>query len=163
MFYVKSDALEFLFDRWGDYRLKPRKRIVPGLWADLQRLLPDYPAPQSLLFWAVVLRLPELNTEEMPTTMVRFFEWCGFDAFAGARTQRMADAFRKYVELTMKGQSVDKAARAALQLPESGELTKKAIQDAYKALAKQHHPDVGGDAAEFQRITAAKDQLMQAV
>ena len=54
-------------------------------------------------------------------------------------------------------------ARGILGLPKGVELTTKAISDAYKSLARKHHPDAGGDASKFQRITEAKDRLMLTV
>ena len=53
-----------------------------------------------------------------------------------------------------------KEARSVLDLPEGVELTKKAINDADKSLARVHHPEAGGDASKFQRIAEAKDRLM---
>ncbi len=52
-----------------------------------------------------------------------------------------------------------------LGLPDQGtDLTRKAINDAYKALAKQLHPDHnGGDAAQFIRIKEARDRLLHTV
>lgn len=35
---------------------------------------------------------------------------------------------------------------------------KRAIQNAYRALAKVHHPDAGGDAEMFKRLRAAYEQ-----
>jgi len=37
------------------------------------------------------------------------------------------------------------------------------IKDAYRRLAMRHHPDRGGDVAEFQKITAAYNELIEAV
>jgi hypothetical protein len=36
-----------------------------------------------------------------------------------------------------------------------------AIEKAYRDLVKAAHPDVGGDAAEFRALTAARDSLMR--
>lgn len=35
-------------------------------------------------------------------------------------------------------------------------LTREAIKIAYRALAKKHHPDAGGDAAQFAQVDRAK-------
>ena len=40
--------------------------------------------------------------------------------------------------------------------------TKDEIKNAFRALAKVHHPDVGGDVDDFKRLRAAYDQGMQA-
>ena len=63
----------------------------------------------------------------------------------------------------LQGRKISSAdARQVLGLPEMGtELTRKAINDAYKQLAKQHHPDTdGGDADRFQRLVAARERLL---
>ena len=57
----------------------------------------------------------------------------------------------------------DSAAREILGLPNATDLTAKAIGEAYKSLARKHHPDAGGDADQFQRITEAKERLMLTV
>ena len=41
--------------------------------------------------------------------------------------------------------------------------TESQIRSAFRAAAKQHHPDVGGDAEMFKRITEAHDVLKGAV
>jgi hypothetical protein len=42
----------------------------------------------------------------------------------------------------------------------SSHATKEEVTLAYRRLASQHHPDNGGDAAEFRRVTAARDALL---
>lgn len=37
-----------------------------------------------------------------------------------------------------------------------------AIVNAYRSLAKVHHPDAGGNAADFQRLRAAYEQALAA-
>ena len=62
---------------------------------------------------------------------------------------------------TMSGKPSSDSDRATLGLPPEAELTRKAINDAYKQLAKQHHPDAeGGDADRFQRLVAARERLL---
>lgn len=39
--------------------------------------------------------------------------------------------------------------------------TREAVKSAYKLLAKQHHPDAGGDAEMMKRVNAAYDLLMK--
>jgi len=46
-----------------------------------------------------------------------------------------------------------------LELPKL--VTKKDIQKQYRFLAKKYHPDLGGDAAEMERINAAYRLLMK--
>ena len=38
---------------------------------------------------------------------------------------------------------------------------REVIRAAFRALARLHHPDIGGDTAAMQRITAAYDELMR--
>lgn len=40
-------------------------------------------------------------------------------------------------------------------------ITKERVVNAYKTLAKEHHPDVGGDPTEFTRIKQARDLLLK--
>lgn len=54
----------------------------------------------------------------------------------------------------------DKQHRAALNLPATGKLEVVQIKSAFRKLAQKHHPDVGGDTEEFQRITRARDYLL---
>ena len=42
-------------------------------------------------------------------------------------------------------------------------LTRKGINDAYRVMAKRHHPDVGGDPSQFHRLAEAKDRLLLSV
>ena len=46
-----------------------------------------------------------------------------------------------------------------LELPKL--ITKKDIQQQYRFLAKKHHPDVGGDASDMERLNAAYRLLMK--
>ena len=36
------------------------------------------------------------------------------------------------------------------------------VRAAFRALARQHHPDAGGDAASFRRLVTARDTLLEA-
>jgi curved DNA-binding protein CbpA len=35
------------------------------------------------------------------------------------------------------------------------------IEEAYRKLAMQHHPDRGGDAREMARVNAARDEMLE--
>jgi curved DNA-binding protein CbpA len=58
---------------------------------------------------------------------------------------------------------------AALPAPEqpfqvlgvSANATEQEIEDAYRKLAADHHPDRGGDEQTMMRINRARDQLME--
>jgi DnaJ-class molecular chaperone len=40
------------------------------------------------------------------------------------------------------------------------EAEQAAIRNAYRALARRHHPDAGGDSAEFKRLRQAYEQAL---
>ena len=48
-----------------------------------------------------------------------------------------------------------------LGLPLGRRLSGPEIHQAYKRVAKRVHPDAGGNAREFQEISAARDALMK--
>lgn len=55
----------------------------------------------------------------------------------------------------------EKVHREVLELPAEGELDATCIKAAYRRLAKQAHPDVGGSHEHFVRITEARDILLE--
>ncbi len=166
-------AIDYLLRRLPDLGLKPYRKLCAGLWQQLEQVvqwadlksehLSSVPARRAL-FWGVVLRLDHLGTD-VPTDSARFLEWCRFTVHqehaSRARQQSSDDLDRRLFDF---GAMSDAQAREVLGLPAQGtELTRTAINDAYKAHARQHHPDAGGDAARFQRITKARDRLLLAV
>ncbi|MFG1300871.1 J domain-containing protein [Xanthobacter sp. V3C-3] len=50
--------------------------------------------------------------------------------------------------------------RAALDLPAEGALEPAQINAAFRRMAKSAHPDAGGSAADYRRISEARDALM---
>lgn len=50
--------------------------------------------------------------------------------------------------------------RFALSLPQHGPLTAEQIEDAFRRAVKHAHPDTGGSAEAFRRVTAARDALL---
>ena len=52
---------------------------------------------------------------------------------------------------------------AAIQKLRSWPVTEGEIQSAHRACAKEHHPDVGGDATKFKKIQRARDEALQAI
>jgi hypothetical protein len=50
--------------------------------------------------------------------------------------------------------------RVALNLPQHGPLTAEQIEDAFRRAVKHTHPDTGGSAEAFRRVTAARDALL---
>lgn len=69
------------------------------------------------------------------------------------------------------GQMVEQAFTGFVSLPApeqpwqvlgvSSHATRDEIEDAYRRLASQHHPDKGGDTHQMARINAARDALLQ--
>jgi hypothetical protein len=50
--------------------------------------------------------------------------------------------------------------RGVLNLPNHGPVSKSEIEFAFRKAAKTSHPDVGGQAEEFKRVSEAKDALL---
>ena len=107
------------------------------------------------LFWGVVLRLDQLEGPP-PADPVAFYSWSQLAAYAGhtaaAPLQRLGDL--------LAGRMLEQEARTLLRLPESGPLAPGAIRDAYRAQARDNHPDTGGDRGRFERLTVARDRLL---
>jgi hypothetical protein len=110
---------------------------------------------RRLLFWGVVLRLDQLEGPP-PAAPAAFYRWCQLAATTGQ------DPFQSLRDLgdLMAGRMRSTDARALLQLPETKPLDPAAIRSAYRAEARQHHPDAGGDPQRFERLTAARDRLL---
>ncbi len=51
-------------------------------------------------------------------------------------------------------------ARQRLHLPLAGRLTTLRVNQAWKSLAAEHHPDRGGDHDAMQRVNGARDLLL---
>lgn len=97
----------------------------------------------------------------MPTTGGPFAEWCGLKTYTDHQERKDAGDWDDFIGILKKEKWTTEGARIALGLPKHGtDLTTKAINDAFKSLAKIHHPDAGGDPAKFQRINEAKDRLL---
>ena len=165
-------AIDYLLRRLPDLGLKPYRKPCPGLWTQLDALLHvsvackgdalrSVPARRAL-FWGVVLRLDHLDAE-LPTDSDRFLEWCQFTVHQEHAQRRDHHQAGKLFDLLSDRITTDRA-REILGLPPAGtDLTRKAINDAYRDLARQHHPDHGGDATRFQRITEARERLLLAL
>lgn len=68
----------------------------------------------------------------------------------------LAQAFAGYAALPAPGQAYKRPWYVVLNVDAGA--TPEEIKKAFTALAKRHHPDVGGDAATFAEITAAKEE-----
>lgn len=168
-------AKQFLLDGLEAVGIKTRSKLVMSVWIDLQKLVPAaVPTEDTLLeggwilpedaltarclFWGTVIRLAT-SEGEPPTLPSEFLEWSGYavhQSHAERKTNQRWDDFARM----MRGKPSGLDDRQTLNLPADAVLTRKGINDAYKALAKQHHPDAGGEAARFQRITEARDRLL---
>ncbi len=109
-----------------------------------------------MLFWGVVLRLEQLEGPP-PADPSDFYRWCQLDAYAkhargGNPMGRLADLFA--------GRMSPDEARVVLDLPISGPLAPGAIRSAYRSMAREHHPDAGGDRSKFERLSQARDRLL---
>jgi len=63
--------------------------------------------------------------------------------------------------MPMKSSTPEERCRELLGLPLDRRLSEREIHRAYKLLAKRVHPDAGGNAESFLRISAAHDVLMK--
>lgn len=105
------------------------------------------------LFWGVILRLDQLQGPP-PADPEAFYSWCQLQAYEGHHTPTTG------LGDLLTGRMQETEARALLQLPTSGPLDPGAIRVAYRAQARHHHPDAGGDRHRFEQLAAARDRLM---
>jgi hypothetical protein len=61
------------------------------------------------------------------------------------------------------GEKEIEQAKQTLHWPQGVELSERTIQQQYRRLSQQHHPDKGGDAEAFHAITHARAVLLQQV
>ena len=165
-----KSATEYLLRALPDCGIKPYRKLVPGLWKALAELVPQVgaidqqlanSAPRRAWFWGVILRLADLDGTP-PADPAAFVQWTQLEVYQQHQQRRSDQQFTDLLGV-LQGRQINSAdARQVLGLPEMGtELTRKAINDAYKALAREHHPDAeGGDADRFQRLVAARERLL---
>ena len=116
-------------------------------------------ASQGLHFCPAVRKSVRILTTGGP-----FAEWCGLNTYADHQERKKASRWDDIGGILREEQWTTEGARIALGLPKHGtDLTTKAINDAFKSLAKQHHPDLGGTAEQMTRINEAKKRLMLGV
>ena len=162
-------ATEYLLRALPTVGIKPYRKLVPGLWKALREVIPaagydreleDRPLHRAW-FWGVILRLADLDGTP-PADPAAFVQWTQLEVYQQHQQRRSDQEFTDAMGV-LQGRKISSAdARQVLGLPEMGtELTRKAINDAYKALAREHHPDAeGGDADRFQRLVAARERLL---
>lgn len=149
--------------------LKPQRKITTKLLKTLQEIVPaaahiplstTFIAKEAIL-WGAILRLGTIDTEPLTDSGNSFLAWCQF--FVTDASYRRTARGRTNLADLFQGRTSANDARRHLGLPEGVELTKKAISDAYKSLAKKVHPDMGGTAKQMTRLTEAKKRLMLGV
>jgi hypothetical protein len=130
--------------------------VAAEMAADLQ-LRCGADRPRLCLFWGVILRLDHLEGPP-PADAAAFFSWCGLEACS----RHVRSEFSNLGELRdlQAGRLHSGDARQLLDLPESGPLDPGAIRSAYRAQARHHHPDGGGDRLRFEQLSAARDRLL---
>ena len=64
-------------------------------------------------------------------------------------------------QVALKLPTAEECCRQLLGLPLDRRLSETEIQTAYKRLAKQAHPDAGGNVKAFLELSAARDALMK--
>lgn len=161
-----SAARDYLANALELVGLKPQKTITPKLVQTLQQLVPAaggcplptrFDARQAVL-WGAILRLSVLDTEPPSAGGQAFLDWCQFTLIR-QHGSRVSSEQSSLGDL-MAGRMQAGTARQLLDLPPAVDLTTEAINSAYRAQAKQHHPDAGGDAGKFQRLSEARDRLL---
>ncbi|MEB3353409.1 MAG: hypothetical protein VKM34_04135 [Cyanobacteriota bacterium] len=111
---------------------------------------------RRILFWGVVLRLDQLEGPP-PAEPAAFYRWSQLEAYSGH------DRPIPSLGDVLAGRMGEEQARQLLALPVSGPLSPDAIRSAYRAQARQHHPDAGGDRQRFEQLSTARDRLLLGV
>jgi hypothetical protein len=83
------------------------------------------------------------------------------EAMARAQAQQAHFNQRGQAANDNNGHLSEQALRASLQLPAEGTLKASQIKAAYRRLAQKTHPDQGGNAEDFVRVTHARDALLK--
>jgi hypothetical protein len=159
-------ARQFLLRGLEAVGIKPRRKLVQGVWGDLIDLrLPviyhgGFSTAQRCLYWGTVIRLAGIDGEP-PTDIGEFLSWCQYRMISDTKERAEGNVWERIEDL-QTGQLTEHEARIRLGFTKETVLTRKGINDTYRALAKERHPDQGGSDAAFQRITEARDRLLKA-
>ena len=148
----------YLMDGYNNLGLKPYRKICPGFWKQLDEL--NSAIPQNPLLWGIVVRLSDLG--DIPTNSDRLLDWCQFSVHVN-HAKRQDQRLFNDVWSALNNSITESDARRVLGIPLEMPLTKQGIKDAYKPLARKHHPDIGGDPAKCQEINEARDRLLLTV
>ncbi len=169
---TSDSAVCFLLDALETVGLQRRDRIDQALWSDLEELIPsgkvfDFtsggPEEDNLirrcLFWGVVLRLPTLEGDP-PQDTADCLAWCGYACHDRGRARSASQWWSDHAD-RMAGRPGRELDRRLLGLPAEGRITVEAVKAAYKAAAREAHPDLGGSAEQMTAIIQAKERLIQ--
>lgn len=155
------DCRGFLFDAFHLHGIPRRATMNPKVWRDLHALgLYAGPEPEDkarrCILWGVILRQAAGVLVGDPPAHPRLFEiWCGLYT----RREQAAAAAWSFLS-ALSGTIPSAEDRALLGLPGEGRLKESEIRAAYRRMAAQAHPDAGGNAEAFYRLTAARDRLL---
>lgn len=107
------------------------------------------------------------------TIIRQYFTWLSFDEplaillqrakveYMAAQRKAQEDAWRKYQDSPAYTESIRKTALQVLGL--QADATTDEIKSRYRTLAKETHPDVGGDAEKFNLIAEAYQKLIKSI
>lgn len=132
-------ALGELFNYFVQAAPEPKPGPVRNAWDDLQRAAAQAQANAR----SRVDRPPEPATEPPRAT----WDWWSTPPDPRAEAKRIE---------TLR-------ARAVLGFTNSESLTVEKIKDRQRALARKHHPDLGGSEAKMKAINAASDVLLESL
>lgn len=133
--------------------------VAGAAWQRAAKLAPAAAAAapadryRRLLFWGVILRLDQLEGPP-PADPLAFYRWSQLEAYS--RHHRPSRSLGD----VLAGRLGEQQARQLLALPVSGPLEQAAIRSAYRAQARRHHPDAGGDRQRFEQLSSARDRLL---
>lgn len=136
-------------------------RLAPGLGNDLGAAVTGLGAKQRLAIMAAFalygVSAREWLDDEPRRVVTELRRRCS--SSRGTRRERPSGG---KPTASRAGPSIDpRLAAAYRQLGLDGGATREAIKQAHRRLVKQHHPDVGGDAAVFRQVNAAYQLLIQ--
>jgi len=118
---------------------------------------------QSIIILATEIRLVELtNTENQlgeTDALAEFYgDFNNLNLSDDEVTGMLTQFWEKYLAIDKKADALK-----ILGLNDISNLSKNEINQRYKKLANQYHPDKGGDNEKFTRIKDAKEQLLKLV
>jgi len=177
-----SAITDFIFANEGvtqEYPLlKHLEKEVPQFFAELGAS-PSLYQKHFLLFYRLYQLAESLKDKKLTLQIspleIRIFSKVTVESSALSETDALQEFYSNYDNLFLSDEEVasmqkrfwekylaldQKAeALAILELDLNQEVTLAVVKKQYKRLAKQHHPDKGGDALHFKKLRAAFEQL----